>query len=172
MMKKVYVGMLLILLLTSVCLGACGKGETPAAETESQPSVMSVPPTETQTPQTTVVSTPETETQTPQTAVTPMRETETEPAQTLESLLGEDYVQFLTDTITMQMENRMEKNPEVRYYPIVDQAPLGDYAAIGESTQFEVDAQGCLVIVFPAGTVAAPEHGEQRFLVIRVASAD
>lgn len=156
-MKKVYVGMLLILLLTSVCLGACGKGETPAAETESQPTVMSVPPTETQMPQTTV---------------TPMRETETEAAQTLESLLGEDYVQFLTDTITMQMENRMEKNPEVRYYPIVDQAPLGDYAAMGESTQFEVDAQGCLVIVFPAGTVAAPEHGEQRFLVSRVASTD
>ncbi len=157
MMKKVYVGMLLILLLTSVCLGACRKGETPAAETESQPTVMSVPPTETEIPQTTVTSMPETETQTPQ---------------TLESMLGEDYVQFLTDTITMQMENRMEKNPEVRYYPIVDQAPLGDYAAIGESTQFEVDAQGCLVIVFPAGTVAAPEHGEQRFLVIRVASTD
>lgn len=157
MMKKVYVGMLLILLLTSVCLGACGKGEAPAAETESHPTVMSVPPTETEIPQTTV---------------TPMRETETEAAQTLESLLGEDYVQFLTDTITMQMENRMEKNPKVRYYPIVDQAPLGDYAAIGESTQFEVDAQGCLVIVFPAGTVAAPEHGEQRFLVSRVASTD
>ena len=36
-------------------------------------------------------------------------ETEPEPSLTLESLLGEDYVQFVTDTITMQMENRMKK---------------------------------------------------------------
>lgn len=26
-MKKIYIGMLLVLLLTSVCLGACGKRE-------------------------------------------------------------------------------------------------------------------------------------------------
>lgn len=152
-MRKIYVGMLLILLLTSVCLGACGKRENPAAETESQPPVTSVPPTETEVPQTLPASVPP-----------------TQMPQTLEDLLGEDYVQFLTDTITMQMENRMEKNPEVRYYPVTEQAPLGDYAAIGETTQFEVDAEDNLVIIFSAGTVAAPEHGEQRFRVIRVAS--
>lgn len=137
MMKKIYVGILLVLLLTSVFLGACGMIENPAAETERQPPTTSVPPMETGD-------------------------------QTLEALLGEDYVQFLTDTITMQMENRMEKNPEIRYYPVTQQAPLGDYAAIGETTQFEVDAEGNLVIIFPAGKVVAPEHGEQRFRIIRI----
>ncbi len=155
MMKKAYVGILLILMLTSVYLGACGKRETPVAETERYSTASSVPATETEVLQTLPVSAPPTQTQ---------------PPQTLEALLGEDYVQFLTDTITMQMENRMEKNPEVRYYPVTEQTPLGDYVAIGETTQFEVDAEGYLSIFFPSGTVAAPEHGEQRFRVIRVAS--
>lgn len=34
---------------------------------------------------------------------------------TLEELCGADYQTYLTETITMQMENRMEKNPEVHY---------------------------------------------------------
>ena len=68
------------------------------------------------------------------------------------------------------MGNRMDKNPDVQYFPIKDKAPLGDYAAIGETTRFEVDAEGNLVIIFPAGTVTATEHGEQRFRVIRIAS--
>ena len=46
-------------------------------------------------------------------AAAPAAEEQTEP--TLESLLGEDYVDYLTETITMQMGNRMEKNPDVRY---------------------------------------------------------
>ena len=33
-----------------------------------------------------------------------------------------------------------------------------------------IDAEGNLVIIFPAGTVTAAEHGEQRFRVIRVTS--
>lgn len=91
-----------------------------------------------------------------------------EEALTLETLLGEDYVQFLTDTITMQLENRMEKNPEIRYYPVEQQKPLGDYVTIGEETRFEVDGEGYLVIRLPAGTVTQAAHGEQRFRVARV----
>lgn len=34
---------------------------------------------------------------------------------TLEDLLGEDYVTYVTETITMQMGNRMEKDPDSRY---------------------------------------------------------
>ena len=37
---------------------------------------------------------------------------------TLESLCGEDYQTYLTEAITMQMESRMEKDPEVAYFPI------------------------------------------------------
>lgn len=89
---------------------------------------------------------------------------------TLETLLGENYVQSLTETITMQMGNRMDKKPDVRYYPIADHAPLGNYVTIGEETQFEVDEEGCLVITFPAGTVTDEANGVQEFRIQRVAT--
>lgn len=83
----------------------------------------------------------------------------------LEALLGEDYVDYLTETITMQMGNRMEKDPEVRYFPIEDNAPLSDYVAIDENTEFEVDDEGNPVILFPAGTVTDEANGPQSFRV-------
>lgn len=148
-MKNIYVAMLLVLLLTSVYLGACGKREIQAAETERNTTVPSMAPMETELSQTLPPA------QTPQ---------------TLEYLLGEDYVQFLTDTITMQMGNRMDKKTDVRYYPIADHAPLGNYVTIGEETQFEVDEEGCLVITFPAGTVTDEANGVQEFRIQRVAT--
>ena len=84
---------------------------------------------------------------------------------TLADLLGEDYVTYLTETITMQMGNRMEKDPEVRYYPIEDNAPLSDYVTIDETTKFEVDEEGNPVIFFPAGTVTDEANGEQSFRI-------
>ena len=84
---------------------------------------------------------------------------------TLADLLGEDYVTYLTETITMQMGNRMEKNPEIRYYPIEDNAPLSDYVTIDENTRFEVDEEGNPVIFFPAGTVTDEANGEQSFRI-------
>ena len=83
-------------------------------------------------------------------------------------LLGEDYAAYLTKTITMQMENRMEKDPDVAYYPVTDKAPLSDYAPIGEDTLFETDAEGCLVIIFPAGTVTDTDNGVQTFRIQKV----
>ena len=38
---------------------------------------------------------------------------------TLEDLLGEDYVTYVTETITMQMGNRMEKDPEQSFQQIL-----------------------------------------------------
>lgn len=104
-------------------------------------------------------SAPAAEEQTEQTGQTEQAE------QTLEDLLGEDYVSYLTETITMQMGNRMEKDPEVRYYPIEDNAPLTDYVAIDETTAFEVDEEGNPVILFPAGTVTDEANGEQSFRI-------
>ena len=49
---------------------------------------------------------------------------------TLETLCGTDYQSYITETITMQMENRMNKTPDIPYFPIVDGAPLTDYAAM------------------------------------------
>lgn len=95
---------------------------------------------------------------------------ETETSATLEMLLGEDYVQFLTETITMQMENRMDKNPDVQYYPITDNAPLGNYVTIGEETQFEVDEKGYLAILLPEGSVTSAEYGVQRFRIQKINS--
>ena len=84
---------------------------------------------------------------------------------TLADLCGEDWQDYLTETITMQMENRMEKDPEVRYYPIEDNAPLSDYVAIDETTKFDVDEEGNPVIYFPAGTVTDEANGEQSFRI-------
>ncbi|MBS5658514.1 MAG: DUF3298 domain-containing protein [Oscillibacter sp.] len=89
----------------------------------------------------------------------------TEENATLESLCGVDYQSYLVDTITMQMENRMEKTPEVVYFPIEDDKPLTDYAAIDETTSFTVDEEGNIVIHFPAGTVTDESHGEQTFIM-------
>ena len=72
---------------------------------------------------------------------------------------------YVTETITMQMGNRMEKDPEVRYYPIEDNAPLSDYVAIDETTKFDVDEEGNPVIYFPAGTVTDEANGEQSFRI-------
>ena len=83
------------------------------------------------------------------------------------SACGADWQDYLTETITMQMGNRMDKDPEVVYFPIADGAPLTDYAAIDETTAFEVDADGNIVILFPAGAVTDAAHGEQSFTVPR-----
>lgn len=96
---------------------------------------------------------------------TPPAAQETSEEPTLEDLLGEDYVSYLTETITMQMGNRMEKGPDVRYYPIEDNAPLTDYVAIDETTAFQVDEEGNPVILFPAGTVTDEANGEQSFRI-------
>ena len=84
---------------------------------------------------------------------------------TLEDLLGEDYVTYVTETITMQMANRMDKDPEVRFFPIEDNTPLSDYVTIGGTTKFEVDEEGNPVIYFPAGTVTDEANGEQSFRI-------
>lgn len=86
-------------------------------------------------------------------------------AQTLESLLGSDYVDYISETILMNMENRMDLEPEVEYYPVVNDAPLTDYVTIDENLPFEVNEDGDVVITFDAGVVADESHGEQFFIL-------
>ena len=88
-------------------------------------------------------------------------------ALTLEALLGEDYTEYLTETITLQMGNRMDKTPGVVYFPIREKVPLTDYVSIDETTDFTVDEEGHIVILFPAGTVTDEANGEQSFLIPR-----
>ena len=88
-------------------------------------------------------------------------------ALTLEALLGEDYTEYLTETITLQMGNRMDKTPDVVYFPIREKAPLTDYVSIDETTDFTVDEEGHIVILFPAGTVTDEANGEQSFRIPR-----
>lgn len=128
---------LLVLSLCALLLSGCAAS---AADSQEE----SAPPTEEQT-------------------LPAEQETSEEP--TLEDLLGEDYAAYLTETITMQMGNRMEKDPDVRYYPIEDNAPLTDYVAIDETTAFEVDEEGNPVILFPAGTVTDEANGQQSFRI-------
>ena len=90
-----------------------------------------------------------------------------EDQKTLEDLCGADYQAYIIDTITMQMGNRMDKTPDVTYFPITKDAPLTDYAAIDETTSFYVDEDGNVVIVFPAGSVTDEANGEQSFRIPR-----
>ncbi len=84
---------------------------------------------------------------------------------TLEFLCGADYQAYLLDTITMQMENRMEKNPDIVFFPVQEQQPLTDYVPLDETTDFSLDEDGSIVILFPAGTVAEESHGDQTFRI-------
>ena len=86
---------------------------------------------------------------------------------TLEELCGADYQSYIIDTITMQMENRMDKDPDVVYYPIAEKAPLTEYAATYETTAFQLEENGNLVILCPAGTVTDEGHGQQSFRILR-----
>jgi len=90
-----------------------------------------------------------------------------EPSASLEELCGAAYQDYIIETITMQMGNRMDKTPDVVYFPIRDKAPLTDYAAIDEATEFIVDEDGNIVILFPAGTVTDETNGEQSFRIPR-----
>ncbi len=85
--------------------------------------------------------------------------------ETLATLCGEDYVSYLVDTITMQMENRMDKTPDVVFYPIEDNAPLTDYVVIDENTPFSQDEEGNITLTFEAGTVTDAENGAQSFRI-------
>ena len=86
---------------------------------------------------------------------------------TLEELCGSDYQSYIIETITMQMGNRMDKTPGVVYFPIREKVPLTDYVSIDETTDFTVDEEGHIVILFPAGTVTDEANGEQSFLIPR-----
>lgn len=94
-------------------------------------------------------------------------ETPAEGSATLEELCGADYQDYIIKTITMQMGNRMDKTPDVVYFPVADNAPLTDYAAIDETTDFTVDEDGNVVILFPAGAVTDEANGEQSFRIPR-----
>ena len=91
------------------------------------------------------------------------REQENAGTDTLESLCGVNYRHYIVETITMQMENRMEKSPEVVYFPIQEDRPLTDYVAIDETTAFTLDEDGNIIISFPAGSVTDASNGEQTF---------
>ena len=95
------------------------------------------------------------------------REQEAAGADTLESLCGVNYRSYIVETITMQMENRMAKDPDVVYFPIREGRPLTDYVPIDETTAFTLDGDDSIVITFPAGSVTDEANGEQTFRLPR-----
>lgn len=83
----------------------------------------------------------------------------------LEELMGADYQAYIVETITMQMENRMDPEPEVEFFPIRDDKPLTDYVAIDDTLTYTVEENGDVTIVLPAGSVADEAHGDQSFSI-------
>ena len=66
----------------------------------------------------------------------------------------------------MQMENRMaDKNPEMEYYPIVQEKSLSAYVSVDDTLTYTLDEEGNPVIHLPAGTVTDEASGEQTFAV-------
>nr|WP_317284791.1 hypothetical protein [uncultured Dysosmobacter sp.] len=103
---------------------------------------------------------------TPSDAESPDPAPEETQEETLETLCGEDYVTYIVDTITMQMENRMEKTPEVVFFSIEEDAPLTDYVTIDASTPFTLDEEdGSITLTFDAGMVTDAENGAQSFRI-------
>ena len=103
---------------------------------------------------------------TPSDAESPDPAPEETQEETLETLCGEDYVTYIVDTITMQMENRMEKTPAVVFFPIEEDAPLTDYVTIDASTPFTLDEEdGSITLTFDAGMVTDAENGAQSFRI-------
>ena len=103
---------------------------------------------------------------TPSDAESPDPAPEETQEETLETLCGEDYVAYIVDTITMQMENRMEKTPEAVFFPIEEDAPLTDYVTIDASTPFTLDEEdGSITLTFDAGMVTDEENGAQSFRI-------
>lgn len=79
--------------------------------------------------------------------------------------MGADYQAYIVETITMQMENRMDPEPEVEFFPIRDDKPLTDYVAIDDTLTYTVEENGDVTIVLPAGSVADEAHGDQSFSI-------
>lgn len=83
----------------------------------------------------------------------------------LEELMGTDYKDYIVETITMQMENRMELEPEVVFFPVRDDKPLTDYVAIDETLSYTAEENGDVTILLPAGSVTDEAHGDQSFSI-------
>lgn len=100
---------------------------------------------------------------------TPATQPETESLPTLKELCGDDYAAYIEETILMQMENRMaDRNPDVEYYPIVEEKPLSAYVNLDETLSYTMDEEGSPVIRFPLGAVTDKSNGEQTFRVPKV----
>lgn len=145
-MKK-YLAMLFICTAAiMLVMTGCGAGKETQKQAEAEPS----------------------EDKTEETSEETEDDSEQTEAQTLEDLFGSDYVAYIVDTITMNMENRMDKTTEVEYYPVVENAPLTDYVTIDDNLTFEINENDEVVITFPAGTLTDEVHGEQSFILPRV----
>lgn len=87
---------------------------------------------------------------------------------TLQSLFagtGTDYITAVSDEIKRQMRENHEKDSNKTYW--LDDPLLGDqnFTSITDSTQFYINADGHLVIVFAEGDVAPMSMGEQEFIM-------
>ena len=76
--------------------------------------------------------------------------------QTLESLLGSDWVQICNDAIQAQMA----EDPDLYFSP-----DEGGFTTVDESTDFYVDEDGNVVVVFPQYSVAPGYLGNVEFVI-------
>lgn len=143
-MKHMHIRLTLLAALLACAvfaLSACGSGTTASQEESSQPTVDTEAPADPST--------------------TPEEDAGSDAS--LEDLLGADYADYIVETVTMQMENRMDKDPEVVFFPVEENKPLTDYVTIDDTLSYTADENGDVTITFPAGTVADESFGDQSF---------
>jgi hypothetical protein len=143
MMKRC---LLSVLFAACVLLSGCGANDSPAQEPDPNPPAQEQPLD-------------------PSAGSDGSNDASESTEKTLEDLCGEDYAQYLEETVLMQMENRMEKTPEVVYYPVADDTPLSDYVTFDEHTEFELSDESTITLTFPAGTVTDEANGPQSFRI-------
>ncbi len=82
---------------------------------------------------------------------------------TLADLLGNDYITICNDSITKQMQQRLDKEQYLSYFAAED----GGFTSVDENTKFYINSKGNPVIVFDKYEIAPGAFGVQEFEIAK-----
>ncbi len=88
---------------------------------------------------------------------------------TLQEMLGDNYVNVANIQIVRQMQQRVKENPNYVYWGVTDNGAsegFSGFTTVDEYTNFYINANGNVVIVFDEYDVAPGFMGEQEFEII------
>ena len=84
----------------------------------------------------------------------------------LSDLLGEDWMSVANSSIDRQIQERIAKDQSLSYYGYGDNELTAEkFSSINEETDFYINAEGNVVIVFPEYAIAPGYMGIQEFVI-------